>query len=262
MNFLGIDIGCTSIKYGSVYLEEEVRVENFDFIFISQSSRIKKYIDALTYLIESMAPYQAVGFGFPSVVLENKVRETTPEFSDIWKRVEPLVCSRGIPYCALNDADAAGVAEVYRREAEELRKGVTLVITLGTGVGSAVFLNGRLLPNTEFGMLEMHGMKAEDYMAASVKTRDSLSIPEWSGRLQEYLRIVEKLLTPDHIVLGGGISAEFEDYRAYLTISTPLQPAYYRNQAGVVGASIYAAYKTHQYELAGNLGTDPVFYSR
>ena len=243
MNVLGIDIGCTSIKYGLVSLEDEIKVSKFDFIFISQTSRTEKYIAALAYLVDSMTPYEAVGFGFPSVVLENRVRETTPEFSEIWNRVEPLVKSRGIPYCALNDADAAGVAEVYRHGAEELREGVTVIITLGTGVGSAIFLNGSLLPNTEFGMLEMHGMLAEEYMAASVKTRDSLSVAEWSARLQEYLLIVDKLLTPDHIVLGGGISAEFEDYRTYLHIGAPLQPAYYRNQAGVIGAAMYAAEK-------------------
>jgi polyphosphate glucokinase len=186
-------------------------------------------------------------------VLENKVRDTTPEFCEIWNKVEPLVWSMKTPYCVLNDADAAGVAEVYRHEAEALRKGVTLVITLGTGVGSAIFLNGNLLPNTELGMLQMHGMKAEDYMAASVKSRDSLSVPEWSARLQEYLLIVEKLLTPDHIVLGGGISADFEDYRSTLKISTPLQPAYYRNQAGVIGAAMYAAHVTHRVELLNSL---------
>jgi polyphosphate glucokinase len=249
MKFLGIDIGCTSIKYGLVYLGDEVSVENFDFIFISQVSRISKYIDALTYLVDGLAPYQAAGFGFPSVVLDNKVRETTPEFHEIWTRLEPLVKSRGIAYCAINDADAAGVAEVYRAPAEAYRKGVTLVITLGTGVGSAVFHNGNLLPNTEFGMLEMHGMYAEDYMAASVRTRDSLSLLEWAGRLQEYLQTVEKYISPDHIVLGGGISAEFDDYRSYLHTLAPLQPAYYRNQAGVIGAALFAAYKTHQLEL-------------
>jgi polyphosphate glucokinase len=253
MKFLGIDIGCTSIKHGLVNLGDEIGVENFDFIFISQTARTKKYIDALTYLVDSLYPYEAVGLGFPSVVLGNMVRETTPEFHEIWCKVEPIIQSRKIPYCALNDADAAGVAEVYRRGAEQLRKGVTLVITLGTGVGSAIFLNGDLLPNTELGMLEMHGMKAEDYMAASVKTRDSLSIPEWSSRLQEYLVIVEKLLTPDHIVLGGGISAEFDDYRAYLHTGVLLQPAYYRNQAGVIGAAMYAAHKTHHFELATSL---------
>jgi polyphosphate glucokinase len=249
MKFLGIDIGCTSIKYGLVSLGDEVIVENFDFIFISQASRIAKYIDALKYLVESTTPYEAVGFGFPSVVLENKVRDTTPEFYEIWNKVEPLVRSMNIPYCALNDADAAGVAEVYRHEAEALRKGVTLVITLGTGVGSAIFLNGNLMPNTELGMLQMHDMKAEDYMAASVKSRDSLSVAEWSARLQEYVLIVEKLLTPDHIVLGGGISAEFEEYRSFLNIKTPLQPAYYRNQAGVIGAAMYAAHITNRVEL-------------
>jgi polyphosphate glucokinase len=249
MDFLGIDIGCTSIKHGLVSLEGEITVRNFDMIFISQVARTKKYTDALKYLVQSTPDYQAAGLGFPSVVRDDQILNTTIEFNEIWLQVSELLKLRGVPCFAINDADAAGMAEVYRQESAELRKGVTLVITLGTGIGSALFLDGKLLPNTELGLIEMHGMYAEEYTAPSIKTRDSLSMEEWSTRLQEYLFLVDKYLAPHHIVLGGGISADFESYRAYLNTRAKLLPAFYRNQAGVIGTAMYAAYMTHQYEL-------------
>ena len=91
-------------------------------------------------------------------------------------------------------------------------KGVTVVITLGTGIGSAIFIDGSLLPNTELGLIEMHGMTAEKYTAASVKTKEALSWQEWATRLQEYLGKVEVVLKPDTLILGGGISADFKEY--------------------------------------------------
>lgn len=243
MNTLGVDIGCTAIKYGLISLEPEIWVDHFDMIFISQGSRTEKYTDALKYLMLNSFPYQAAGFGFPSVVRNGHIRNTVMQFDEIWSRVCSFLQPKQIPCFALNDADSTGIAEVYRKEAAMLRKGVTLVITLGTGIGSAIFLDGNLLPNTEMGLVEMHGMRAENYAAPSVKTEEALSLVEWAARLQEYLLIIEKLLTPDHIVIGGGISAEFETYRPLLSIQTPLLPAYYRNQAGVIGAAMYAAHK-------------------
>jgi polyphosphate glucokinase len=122
---------------------------------------------------------------------------------------------------------------------------VTVVLTLGTGIGSGVFLDGKLFPNTEFGLIEMHGMLAEQYTAASIKRRDSLSIQEWTSRLQEFLTKIEILLSPDHIVIGGGISADFESYRHLLkTNRAALLPAYFRNQAGVIGAAMNAAFQS------------------
>ena len=249
MDFLGIDIGATSIKHGLVSLEGEVTVRNFDMIFISQVARTKKYTDALKYLVQSAPEYRAAGLGFPSVVRGDQILNTSIEFNEIWAQVAELLKLRGVPCFAINDADAAGIAEVYRWECAVLRKGVTLVLTLGTGIGSALFLDGKLLPNTEMGLVELHGMRAEEYAAPSVKTRDSLSLTEWANRLQEYLFLVDKYLALDHIVLGGGISVDFEDYRAFLSTRAKLMPAFYRNQAGVIGAAMYAAYMTNQYEL-------------
>ena len=145
-----------------------------------------------------------------------------------------------------------GSPRLYRPEAAELRKGVTLVITLGSGIGSGLYLDGRLLPNTEMGLIEMHGMSAEKFTAASVKTREGLSTETWAVRLQEYLAKLEALLKPDTIVLAGGISADFEIYASLLSTRAKLLPAFYRNQAGVIGAAMYAA------DLVGFFDFSPV----
>ncbi|MBI9050569.1 MAG: ROK family protein [Anaerolineaceae bacterium] len=241
MKVLGIDIGCTSIKHGIVDLDQGIEVNDFDMIFISQNSRTEKYLDALNYLVANSADVQAIGIGFPSVVRPSGILNTSIMFNDIWQEILATTNKLNLPCWALNDADAAGAAEVYRNDAKDLRKGVAIVITLGTGIGSAIYIDGKLLPNTELGMLNMQGMMAEHYTAASVKTAQALTTQEWAGRLQEYLSLVETLFTPDHIVLGGGISNEFEIYSPLLQTEAVLMPAYYRNQAGVIGAALYAA---------------------
>jgi polyphosphate glucokinase len=114
------------------------------------------------------------------------------------------------------------------------------MLTLGSGIGSAVFLDGRLLPNTELGTIKMHGMKAEEYAAAAVIDQDELTIEEWAARLQEYLDEVEYLLSPQHLILGGGISADYEQFFPLLHTRATLRPAHYRNQAGAIGAALYA----------------------
>jgi polyphosphate glucokinase len=249
MDFLGIDIGCTSIKYGLVNFEQGIKVRGFDSIFISEGSRTQKYCCALIQLLQSGLVYHAAGFGFPSVVKNDQILNTAIQFNEIWGEVSHILHAQNIPCFALNDADVAGIAEVYRHEAAPLRQGVTIVITLGTGIGSAIFLDGKLLPNTELGLVQFHGMPAENYTAASVKTSASLSLEDWAARLQEYLAHIEMILSPDHIVLAGGISTDFEAYKPLLSTSASLLPAFYRNQAGVMGAAMYAADQTHHYKL-------------
>jgi polyphosphate glucokinase len=247
MEFLGVDIGCSSIKYGRVSLDEEITISDFDMIVIPQTSREEKYADAINFLLQQTSPYQAVGLGFPSRVWENKILREDINFDGLWTKVQKTLQAQNAPCFAMNDADAAGMAEVYRIGAEELRQGVTVMLTLGSGIGSAIFLDGKLHPNTEMGTVEMHGMRAELYTAPSVKIQESLSMQAWAARLQEYLDYVEYLLSPNHLVLGGGISADFSEYKDLLKTRASLQPAFYRNQAGVIGAAIYAAYQTHFY---------------
>lgn len=242
MEYFGIDIGCTAIKFGGVELGKEITVNDFDMLLMPQTSRTEKYTDALIHLLEKASSYRAIGIGFPSVVWEDGILDLEIKFNEIWTKVSGLMKAQNIPCFAINDADAAGFAEMYRPDASELHKGVTIVLTLGTGIGSGVFLDGKLFPNTEFGMIEMHGMFAEQYTAASIKRRDSLSMEEWASRLQEYLAKIEYLLSPDQIVLGGGISTEYEEFIPYLkTDRAKLLPAHFRNQAGVIGAAMNAA---------------------
>ena len=248
MEFLGVDIGSSSIKYGWVSLGEEITVRNFDMIVIPQTSREEKYADAIMYLLKATVSYQAVCFGFPSRIWENRILRNDIDFDGLWRKVQEYLQAQKIPCFAINDADAAGMVEVYRKGAEELRHGVTVLLTLGSGIGSAIFLDGKLLPNTEMGGIEMHGVEAEKYAAPSIKTRESLSIQEWASRLQEYLERVENILSPNHLVLGGGISTDFSKYKDLLKTRASLLPAFYRNQAGVIGAAIYAAYQTHFYD--------------
>ncbi len=246
MNFLGVDVGFSSIKYGLVSLGGEVKVLNFDTVVISMgSSREEKYTAALENIFQENSPYLAAGFGFPSVILEDVVLRDDVRFNDIWIKIKDIHKSQNIPTFVGNDADVSGIAEVFRADAPELCKATTIVVTLGTGIGSAIFVEGHLLPNTELGLVQIHGMRCEEYAAASIKTKESLSYEAWAARLQEALDEIELLLWPDYLILAGGISADFDEYRHLLKTRAQLRPAYYRNQSGVVGAAIYAAQRAN-----------------
>jgi polyphosphate glucokinase len=251
MNYFGIDVGCTSIKHGQVSFNEQIETADFDMTLIPQTMRTEKYTDAILGLLKSAPKCQGVGIGFPTVVWEEGLLNLEIKFNDIWVKTNQLANELQLPCFALNDADAAGFAELYNPGAAELRRGVTIVLTLGTGIGSAMFLNGQLLPNTEMGMMKMaDGIDIELTAAPSVKRRDNLTMEDWAGRLQAFISHLEIIFSPDHIILGGGISTDYEEYRPFLsTKRARLGPAYYRNQAGVVGAAMYAAYCCNQHTL-------------
>jgi polyphosphate glucokinase len=250
MNYLGIDIGGTAIKFGEVAFGKAIETIGFDMMLIPKSQRTQKYTDALIGLIRNAEHYKGIGVGFPSVVWKDSIMNLEIKFDDIWRKVDQILSEKKVPHYAINDADAAGFAELYNPGAADFRKGVTIVLTLGTGIGSGLFLDGKLSPNSELGMIEINGMVAELYAAPSVKRRDSLSMQEWAARLQEVIDQIEVILSPDHILLGGGISSDFEEYRSFLTTKhADLAPAFFRNQAGVVGAAMYAAYRCNDYTL-------------
>lgn len=248
MNYFGIDIGGSAIKYGEVNINQAIDTVSFDMALIPQAKPTKYYTDALIGLIQKTGKCKGIGMGFPSVVWKNSIMNLAVKYDDIWQVVSRYMVEQGIPHFAINDADAAGFAEIHHPSAEQYRKGVTIVLTLGTGIGSAIFLDGRLLPNTELGMIHINNMMAEQYCAASVKRRDDLSMQEWAGRLQEVICQIETILEPDYILLGGGISSDFEKYQNYLTTRrVKLAPAFYRNKAGVIGAALYAAYRSNDF---------------
>jgi polyphosphate glucokinase len=139
----------------------------------------------------------------------------------------------------LNDADAAGVAEVKFGAAKKF-KGLVIMTTLGTGIGSAIFMNGQLVPNAELGHLEIDGIDYETQAAFSAKERDNLSFADWAKRLQKYYSTLERLFSPDLIIVGGGVSKEHEKFLPLLKTQAPIIPAIKRNNAGILGAASLA----------------------
>ena len=146
----------------------------------------------------------------------------------------------GLDMIVLNDADAAGLAEVRFGAAKGVG-GVVLMLTFGTGIGSALFIDGVLVPNTELGHLELDGYDAESRAAASVKEKHKMSYKRWSKRVDAYMKHVERLFTPDLFVVGGGVSKDFAQWGPLLELDTPVKPAELLNNAGIVGAAMAAA---------------------
>jgi polyphosphate glucokinase len=151
------------------------------------------------------------------------------------------------PVTVVNDAHAAGFAE-QRYGAAAGKQGTVLVVTLGTGIGSALIVDGVLVANTELGHLEIDGHDAEDQAADSARERENLSMEDWAKRLQRYFETVEMLLSPDLIVVGGGISKKYKEFLPLLNLRAPIIPAKLFNQAGIVGAAAYAAAGQHTFE--------------
>lgn len=182
-----------------------------------------------------------VGLTLPAVIRRDVVH-TASNIDQGWigvNAVELFGASTGRPVAAVNDADAAGLAEM-RYGAGQDRQGVVIMITLGTGIGSAVFFDGRLVPNTELGHLPLHHEDAEDWAAESVRENDDLSWKQWSRRLQAYLDLLDRLLWPDLIIIGGGVSKKADRFLHLIDVSSEVVPAQLFNNAGIVGAALSA----------------------
>lgn len=238
---LGIDIGGTGIKGAVVDLDTGQLVTERHRVPTPTPStphNVAKVIDEIT-AVHSWSG--SVGATFPAVVKDG-VAFSAANVDHSWIGTDVDALFTEVTHCSvtvLNDADAAGVAEVRFGAAVNV-PGVVLLLTLGTGIGSALFLDGRLVPNTELGHLELDGHDAESRAAASARDRDGLTWEDWAGRVQDYLEYVERLFTPDLIVLGGGVSKKPEKWLPHLHIRTPLRNAELRNNAGIVGAAMVA----------------------
>lgn len=183
-----------------------------------------------------------VGIGMPSVVIDG-VTKSAANIDAGWLDLDAdaaLTQALGREVVMINDADAAGLAEM-RFGAGVGRDGVVFVLTLGTGVGSGMFNDGKLVPNTELGHMEIRGRDAEKRSASAAKVRRGLSWKAWAQDLDEHLLAVEKLFSPKLIILGGGISKSADKFVPRLTVRVPVVPAELRNDAGIVGAAMAAA---------------------
>lgn len=239
----GIDIGGSGIKGAPVDVKRGTFTAERLRIPTPQPATPEAVADTVADLLDAFAvdPQLPVGVTFPAII-QHGVARSAANVDDSWigTDVQQVLSARSGRRCwVVNDADAAGIAEITFGEAAH-RQGVVLVTTLGTGVGSALFVDGTLVPNTEFGHLTLHGASAEKYMADSARTREELDWQEWAGRLQEYFSMVETLLSPDLILVGGGVSKKHGKYLPLLDLRAPIRPAQLRNEAGIIGAATLA----------------------
>jgi polyphosphate glucokinase len=248
----GIDIGGSGIKCAVVdvnagrLLTERQRVET------PLESTPEAVSAVLSTLVRDAAWQGLIGVTFPAVI-KHGVAVTAANVDKRWigtNADDVFTTATGQDVTVLNDADAAGLAEVRFGAARGV-PGVVIVLTFGTGIGSGLFLDGKLVPNTELGHLEVDGQDAETRAAASVRKREDLSYPVWAKRVQRYLSHVEALFTPDLFVVGGGVSRKSDKWVPLLDLRTPVKPAELLNEAGIIGAALVAV-ERHAVERQGS----------
>ncbi|WP_328607987.1 ROK family protein [Amycolatopsis sp. NBC_00345] len=240
----GIDIGGSGIKGALVDLERGELVGERHRIDTPQPSTPDAVADVVAEIVRMAGWDGPVGVTLPAVVKKG-VAHTAANIDHKWigTDADALFAKRlGMnveDVAMLNDADAAGMAEI-RFGDPAARTGVTALLTFGTGIGSAVFHDGQLVPNTEFGHVEVDGHDAEKRAAASVKDNEELSYPQWAKRVHRYLGVLENLIWPDLFIVGGGVSKKAEKWVPLLDLRTPVIVASLQNNAGIVGAAAAA----------------------
>ena len=238
---LGVDIGGTGIKGAPVDVERGTLAGERLRILTPQPATPKPVADVVADIAGHFGWVGRVGVTFPAVV-KSGVALTAVNVDEEWVGTDAaeLFTNRlGSPVTVLNDADAAGLAEM-RFGAGRDQKGVVVMITLGTGIGCGMFVDGRLIPNTELGHIEIDGKDAERIAADSVRERKNLSWKKYASRVEEYLRRLDKLIWPDLIIIGGGASKKADQFLPYVDVRPPVVPATLQNEAGIVGAALAA----------------------
>lgn len=243
MAVLGIDIGGSAIKGGLVdtqtgtLVTDRHRLATPEMVEPHQAALM---VDEIRKHFNYSGP---IGVGFPAVVL-HEVCFTAANISQDWvgTNVSDLISKvTGCKTFTLNDADAAGFAEMTFGAGRDFqKKGVVMLLTVGTGIGSAFFTDGHLLPNTEFGHIKIRGKDAERRASDATRQRKKLSWEDWAARFQEYLDTMEFLFSPDLIIVGGGIAKSTEKFFPFLKTRAPIVPAELLNEAGIIGAAMYA----------------------
>lgn len=248
---LGIDVGGTGIK-GAI-------VDTASGAFVSDRIKIKTPSpatpDAIVSTIETLVQQLGwigshMGIGFPAIIKNNRPQtainiDTTcidyPFVEEIQRRC-------GLTATILNDADAAGIAE-YKYGQSYTEDCTVLLITLGTGTGSALIQNGNLIPNIEVGLMRWEGDLLDKYASNKARKDLKLSWEEWGCRLNEVLQHIHHVFSPDRILLGGGVSKKYQKYEAYIDDRLNVTPASLYNDAGIIGAALYCKelYMTNLY---------------
>jgi polyphosphate glucokinase len=244
---LGIDVGGSGIKGAPVDLDKGAFAAKRQRIDTPRPSTPEAVADVINQVVDHFDDVRGdspIGVTIPGVVTHGVVRSAAnidKEWLDF--DAEPMLEKKlGHDIVLVNDADAAGVAELYYGAAKGQR-GLVVMTTLGTGIGTALIHDGVLVPNSELGHIELDGYDAETRAASSIKDREGLSYPEWAKRLQRYYSHLENLLWPDLFVVGGGVSKDADRFLPLLELRTPIVAAKLMNKAGIIGAAHLAAHK-------------------
>jgi polyphosphate glucokinase len=249
MEILGVDIGGSGIKGAPVDTTRGVLLSERQRIptpHPSTPAAVARTVAAIAAHFKWKGP---IGCGLPAVIRQHKAC-TAANISQQWLGVDVYRLFARATKCTvsvINDADAAGYAEMHFG-AGRRRAGVVILVTLGTGIGTAVFVNGHLVPNTELGHLEIDGKDAEKWAADSVRDAKNLSWKKWSKRVDTYLQYLERYFWPDLFIIGGGVSKKADKFIPRVHLRTPIVPAKLLNDAGIVGAAL--AY-VHEQQRAG-----------
>ncbi len=241
MKILGIDVGGSGIKGAPVDIKRGALLADRYRIPTPQPSTPEKVSEVIKDIADHFDWKGPIGCGFPAPI-QKGIALKASNISKEWigTNVEKLISrTTGSPCKVLNDADAAGLGEVTFGSNAGM-SGVTFVVTVGTGLGTALFTDGILVPNTELGHIRLKSGIAEPYASDATKKREDLTWKQWAKRFNEYLHEVEKLFYPDLIIIGGGTSKKFDKYSSYFDTQAEIVPARLLNEAGMIGAA-YAA---------------------
>jgi polyphosphate glucokinase len=241
MEILGIDIGGSGIKGAPVFTETGILLAPRHRIPTPQPAKPRPVAKIVQEIADHFNWQGPVGCGFPAAI-RGGVALTAANIHKKWvgfNAAELFSETTGCPVCVINDADAAGLAEMEFGTGKG-RSGVVIIVTIGTGLGTALFTDGKLLPNAELGHIEINGKDAELHASDAARKRDKLSWKVWAKRFNKYLLMLEKLLWPDLFILGGGVSKKHDQFLPYLTVEAEVLPAKFLNNAGIVGAALAA----------------------
>ena len=245
MEVLGIDIGGSGIKGAIVDVETGKLVSERHRIPTPKPSTPKAVAAVVKEIKDHFNWQEDIGCTFPSVVVEGKAKFSS-NLDPKWKgtQIDDLFSEKcdDERFFIVNDADAAGVAEMRFGVGCHHKAGLVFMITVGTGLGCGAFYDGQLLPNFELGRMYGHnGELIEFYAADSARKKEKLSFDEWGPRFNFFLKHIERIFTPDHIIIGGGVSKKIHKFRKYITIDTPYSVSEKLNNAGIIGAAVNAA---------------------
>lgn len=241
MNILGIDIGGSGIKGAPVDISTGELLDERYRIKTPRGAKPQPVAETVAKIVNYFDWKGPMGIGFPAPV-KGGIAMMAANISKKWIGVnvdELFSQATGCACTTLNDADAAGLAEM-EFGAGRGQPGTVIVLTLGTGIGTAIFHRGWLLPNTEFGHVEVDGQEAELRASDFARKREDLSWKKYAKRLDRYLETMEQLFWPNLFIVGGGISKKHEKYLPLLTVETPVVPAQMLNEAGIIGAALAA----------------------